>query len=95
MKTTAIVLDVIAFLFGVVAAWFWWKASRVTVSDPYPQDGASRGTEMGDFVMPTIRAFEQNARWNKIAAILTGISVLFGALGNLASLLAPCPHQSN
>jgi hypothetical protein len=95
MKCVAIGLDVVAFILGMAAAWFWLKSSLVIVRDPFPQDGISRATTTGDFVFPTITAFSEAGRLNKIAAALTAASVLFGTLGNLASAWPLWPCHSN
>jgi len=86
MKCIAIGLDVAAFVLGVAAAWFWFKASQVTVPDSCPQDGIPRETKIEDFVLPTIKAFADVGWWNKVAALLTALTVLIGGLGNLAAL---------
>jgi hypothetical protein len=85
MKCVGISLDIAAFILGVLAAWFWLKAARVEVKDPYPADNLSYRVKTSDFVFPTMRAFQENARLNKIAALLTGLAVLIGTLGNLAT----------
>ena len=92
MKCVTTIFALLAFVLGMAAAWYWFKASRVEVEDPYPQDGVSRNVEEADFVLPTIEALSKSARLNKIAAILTGLAVISGTLGNLVGdwQLSPC-----
>jgi hypothetical protein len=85
MKCVATVFDVVAFVLGMGAAWFWLKASLVTVDDPYPPNGVVPNQEPGDYVIPMLNASRENARWNKVAALLAGLSVICGVIGNLAS----------
>jgi hypothetical protein len=85
MKVVAVALDLAAFGLGLLAAWYWLKASQVIVRDPFPQDGISRATSPGDFLFPTIDAFQESAAWNKVAARFTAGAVLLGTLGNLAA----------
>jgi hypothetical protein len=97
MKCPATGLDVAAFLAGTIAAWFWLKASLVKIPDPFPQDkiGTWRPTETSDFVFPIMEAFRKNAQFNKVAALLTGLAVLFETLGSLAGEWPLWPLSSN
>lgn len=82
-KYVAVGFNVVASILGIVAAWYWFQASRVQVQDPHPQDGVSRNVQTDDFVLPTMKAFSDSARLNKTAASLTGLAVLSSTIGNL------------
>ena len=78
------VLTWAGILCGLVSAYFWFKASTVVVSDP--NSGHDPGAELqytdkktGKVVFVVRTAMEQS-RVNKIAAILTGLAVLFQAV---------------
>ena len=78
------VLTWAGILCGLVSAYFWFKASTVVVNDPSTRHNprvelhyTDKKTGKDVFVVAT--AMEQS-RVNKIAAILTGLAVLFQAV---------------
>src|SRR6266446_5597834 len=80
---------VAGFAFGLIAAYYWYKASnaKVTTRDnnPHPNPGVellSNPDSEGHRVLYTSTAIEQS-RLNKIAAIYTAIAVLFQAAASL------------
>lgn len=94
MKTTAVVLAMLSFLTGLLAAWYWYKASTVPVerrSDRGPK-GAMLGVvraELGSITAAT----ETSAILNKKAAGWTAATVILGTLANVLGLIGPnCPN---
>jgi len=85
MKCAATIFDLAAFARGISAAWFWPKASVVKVKDPYPPGGVIPNQQPDDHLIPMLTASNESARLNRIAALLTGLSVISGVAGNLAS----------
>jgi hypothetical protein len=92
VRYVAIIFGVVALGFGIAAAICWLEASKDWVEDPYPSDGSIFNPEPGDYAVPMLRALSVSARQNKIAAVLTAVSVLCAAIGNFASLW---PANSN
>jgi len=71
-------------LCGLVSAYFWFKASTVVVNDPNTRHNPGvefryKDRKTGKDVFVVATAMEQS-RVNKIAAILTGLAVLFQAV---------------
>ena len=86
MKCGSIILSVLAFVVGLAAAWYWFRASQVkpmwfdaVSSEPEMLASAAAGNVASQFL-----AASEAARLNKLAAILTAIAVFLGTLGNLA-----------
>ena len=87
MRHTQIVLALVAFCAGLIAAWFWYRASMVVaiplrVARIEPGAPDTSGT---DWVGGLLVASNEAARLNKIASLWTAASV---ALAAVSSLLA-------
>ena len=87
MKQLSFALVFIAAITGFVAAWKWFKASKVDILLPHPYH------ESGDPIIAGLgrdcaimNAFSESAKLNKTAASWTALSVLFGAAYNFISL---------
>jgi hypothetical protein len=89
VKSVAFILSAPALLFGLAAVCFWYAASRVEAQDPVTDRRIWRPSGPEDFIFPTIEARRRSDRLNKIAAVLTGVAVLLGALASFAALQAP------
>ncbi|MEO9169068.1 MAG: hypothetical protein ABI230_11750 [Aestuariivirga sp.] len=91
MKALSIILSLFAFLTGSLAAYFWYKASKVPVVPVYEQLGGSGFEPIGgsqmDWIVGLLQATHESARLNKIAAIFTAVSVFSGSLMSALSLL--------
>jgi hypothetical protein len=85
----SIALAVVAFIFGVAAAWYWWKSSAIEAEPLYP-DVVKQNP--GDVLLlqtlqlgGIIKAGNESARLNRIAAVLTAVAV---ALSTASTLIA-------
>jgi hypothetical protein len=75
----AVVFAVLSLIAGIIAAWLWWKSSRIVFPNPPQQN------------MPISAAYHQRvseaisevAKWNRYAAIATGIAALMGAISSV------------
>ena len=91
MKSLAVVLEFAAFVTGLIAAWYWRKASRVDIIPMWEEDGRlveipkSHITEWMEGIKKTIKV---SGGLNKTAATWTAVSVLAAALSYLVSALA-------
>ena len=82
------VFRVAGFIFGVVSAYYWFKASTAKVTGK--DNGYDPGVELlyedpdnkGHDIRVVATAKEQS-RLNKIAAVHTGLAVLFQAAASL------------
>ncbi|HVA92207.1 MAG TPA: hypothetical protein VNL71_20465 [Chloroflexota bacterium] len=91
MKVVAVVLDLGAFVAGLLAARYWWRASRVDVVNPSydPHTGVAPNPdyEQMGWTVGTLQAIAEAGRLNAIAAKLTAAAVLLGTVGNLVGVL--------
>jgi hypothetical protein len=77
---------------GLIAAWYWYRASKVFVVPMYATDGG--GVEPVDpfqsqssWTGGILLTVEKTGRLNKVAAQWTAGSVALGAAANTAALL--------
>jgi hypothetical protein len=89
MKIFSNILLIASAIVGIVAAGYWWRASR-PVGDPFHGRGESGDTGFNQTLMTgaTMESVNQSAALNKLAALWTAISVLLGAIGNVLSACA-------
>jgi hypothetical protein len=90
MKNAIIlVCAVSAAISGLFAAFYWYRSSKV---NPYPEWSAERPEPMIQEVKKMainaalVEALAKSAELNKIAALLTAVSVLFGVVSTIVSL---------
>lgn len=75
---------------AVIGAFYWWRSSRVNAVPSWSQMGTAEPgdltlTQMG-WLAASIEAALKTAALNKVAAIWTGVSAIFGALTTIGSL---------
>jgi hypothetical protein len=83
LKYLAIVLACLGLVAAIVAATFWWKASRVPVANPT----ASIGDVPELYIMNTQVAFNESSRLNSIAAVWTGVAAVLSATASILGVL--------
>jgi hypothetical protein len=87
MRTLAIVLGIIGFLFGLAAARYWFMASQI---DPVPVWGTMEPVDQeqahAGWIAGMLEAAAESASLNRRAARLTAIAVFFTTASSLASL---------
>jgi len=76
LRTVSLILRVGAIVLGIVAAFLWFKASKIEVRQ------ASRLAKSGICLsgIDVISTSREQGKWNGWAAIATGLSVLMQAV---------------
>jgi hypothetical protein len=93
MMHISVALSLIGFITGGVAAWYWFKASKVQPVPTWargltPFEPVVTELREGGRLAGLLEAVSESARLNKIAAVLTGISVFFSALSVVFGVMA-------
>lgn len=96
----AVILSVLAFGTGLVAAYYWYRSSQIQpdpgwrVGPPSPELTDLRPIEPLDLeaknsgrVLAAVQAFSESAELNKRAAIWTAVSVAFAAISSICGSL--------
>jgi len=89
MRLVAFVLAALSLVTGLVAAWYWYKSSIVSVEPRI--DRGPRGGMPGvvrAWLGGTIASVESSAALNKKASVWTAATVVLGTLGNFLGLIA-------
>jgi hypothetical protein len=88
MNWSALVLALLGTITGVIAAWYWYRASRVKLAPAWETDihGDVSGNMMS-WVTGTMQAFKRSSDLNARAARWTAASVLLNALSAVIQLL--------
>ncbi|MGF6430888.1 MULTISPECIES: hypothetical protein [Bradyrhizobium] len=68
---------------SVVAAIYWWKASRVPIQHP----AASISDVSEQHIMSGQVAFYESSQLNSRAAVLTGVATVLSAVGSVFGVL--------
>jgi hypothetical protein len=88
MKTTSIILALLAGVTGLVAAAYWYRGSGVKI---VPRVGARFGgmaAPGAPWLSGSLDAFKEAARLNKIASLWTAASVFLGAASSVIGAFA-------
>jgi hypothetical protein len=89
LKFISIALSVFGLVFGLIAAWYWLKASQVSIKPAWELEirGNVNKNIMG-WVTGNMIAFKDAGDLNARAALLTAIAILFGSVGSLLSTIS-------
>lgn len=81
MMLLSVALPIATLTSGIIAAWLWWKASRVTVIPLWAKHGGIEpvGGSDSQWVSGILEVLEESSRLNKKAAIWTAVSVATGS----------------
>lgn len=90
MKIASFALAVSALLTGLLAAWKWYKASKVEIIPLWQQLGVIEppGGDPSGWIFGVMQAGRESAALNQTAALWTAASV---TLSGLAAFLASWP----
>ena len=83
LKAAAIALACLGLVAAIVAARYWWKASRVDI----PRTAASISDVPEQYILSTQVAFNESSRLNSRAAIWTGIAAVLSAMASVLGVL--------
>jgi hypothetical protein len=87
MKTTTLVLAIVALLAGLIAARFWYQSGKIRL--PTYKDGVSPAdNNMFEWVGSTMLVFQEAGWLNRQAALWTAASVVLSALSAIGGALA-------
>src|SRR5262245_59118635 len=83
VKMITLTFAAISCLTGLVAAWYWLRASKIGISPGWTVEpgGETDGNIMG-WVTGCMIAFNLSGKLNKLAARWTAAAVAFGAISN-------------
>ena len=84
MKAIALLLAASALATGLVAAWYWYQSSIVTVEQTNKEAKSVEFITLG-LLRGTIQAYQEVADLNKKAALWTMASVVLSAASAVAS----------
>src|SRR6185437_9618111 len=83
-----------ALVCGLIAAWYWFRSSRVAIDpgwtlpgEPGPSEPADAGAQQMAWIAATITASNEVARLNKSASLWTAASVVFSAASAIVGAL--------
>jgi len=83
LRALAIAFAVIGLAAAIVAAFYWWKASRVPVTNT--NASISDASEL--YILAAQVAFNESSRLNGIAAIWTGAAAVLSAGASVLGVL--------
>ena len=85
MKIAAIAFAALSLIAGAIAAGLWWQSCRVAFPDP-----PAPGTMIrAPYFHALSKALNTVSKWNRYAAIITGIAALMGAISSVLGSAGP------
>jgi len=82
-----IMLALATFASAIIAAWYWFKSSRIKVESVATAEGASISDVLELHIMGAqtdiftiLHALRESSRLNKLAAVWTGVSAILTAV---------------
>lgn len=89
LKDFSIVLSILGLIFGLIAAYYWLKASKVIIEPAWELkiEGDVNKNIMG-WVTGNMIAFKKSGDLNARAARLTAVAVVVSLAGSLLSTLS-------
>jgi len=95
MRAISVGLAIAALITGLIAAWHWYRSSRIMVDpgwtepgEPGPTEPVSERRQHREWTSATIAAFHDAAALNKTASFWTAGSVALGAASTIVGALA-------
>jgi hypothetical protein len=91
MKVGGIVTAVAALIAGLIAAWYWYRSSKVQIEPMWPQgpmglvEPGEVEASQGGWIGGTLLAFSASADLNSKAALWTAGSVVLAAISSVLS----------
>ena len=89
MKIAEIVLAMLAFVTGLIAAWYWYRASKITADPGWGHNGlvepGNRSAAKDAWIAAMLKSASESARLNKIAALWTAMAVALTGISSIAA----------
>jgi hypothetical protein len=87
MKCVDVALAIASLIIGLVAAWYWYKASIIKTEPGEAVNSGAISVQDRAWIVALMDASNKAARLNKIASILTALSVVIGAASSVLGAL--------
>jgi hypothetical protein len=85
LRIFSIFLAIIALVSGLIAAWYWYKSSKVPIDPGWsgPTEPVVPEQQQMDWTVAILKATREVADLNKTAALWTALSVAFAAASTI------------
>ncbi|HEX3709518.1 MAG TPA: hypothetical protein VHV56_06480 [Pseudolabrys sp.] len=89
MKIIAIWLAAVSLICGLVAAWYWYRASKIPFQPRYSElgDDVSEAEFLGELTTSVMMAVQKTSALNRLAALWTAAAVMLGGAASLIDTL--------
>jgi hypothetical protein len=91
MKYLAVAMAASSLICGLVAAWYWYRASKIPFQPDYHAlpDDVSDIEFHGALVTAVMKAVQKAGALNRLAALWTAAAVVLGGVAGLIGTLQP------
>ena len=87
MKWISLLLVVISFVFGIVSAYYCYRAGKVPTSPAWePEIGGDREKNMMAWVAGTMNAINKSGKLTRCAALYAALGVISSAIASIVAL---------
>ena len=90
MKIAEVIITMLALVTGLVAAWYWYRASKITADPGWGQTGlvepGIHSAVQDAWMAATLKAASESARLNKLAAQWTAVAVALTGISSIAAV---------
>lgn len=88
MKIIALALACLALAVGLAAAWYWYRSSQVVIDPGWKEvEPGDAGFSAMGWTVGTMVSFNKVSRLNKLASILSAISLMLGGASSIVGAL--------
>jgi hypothetical protein len=88
LKCISVALSVFGLIFGLIAAYYWLKASQVSIEPAWKLEiRGNVNTNIMGWVTGNMIAFKKAGDLNARAAWLTAVAIVVSSMGSLLSTL--------
>lgn len=92
MKALEILLALLGFVSGILAAWYWLRASRMRIDPGWGENGSVEpgihSMAQDAWIVAIMQSAAESARLNAIAARWTALTAIVTALAALITFVA-------
>lgn len=82
-RLISVAFPCLALVFGLMAAHYWYKSSKIEIVPCWAiEPGEPFLAQMG-WIVGTMGAMKKSSELNKKAALLTAVSIVFGAISSV------------